>query len=178
MEDGVARRTAGRISVAEVTRANWRATLSLGVAPEQQRFIADSAPIAALALAKAYIRPGGLVWTPYAFFAHDTEALAGAPIAADSSVMVGFTMLAYAPESADEYWLFHFFIDQRYQGRGYGALALDQMLALIRARHARCHAVQLTTHPENQRAQRLYTRAGFHATGELLDGEPRYRLEW
>jgi diamine N-acetyltransferase len=177
MEDGVARTAAGRISVAEVTRANWRATLSLGVAPAQQRFIADYAPIAMLALAKAYIRPGGLVWTPYAFFAHDTQATADAPAAADS-VMVGFTALAYAPESADDYWLFHFFIDQRYQGRGYGALALDHLLALIRELHPRCRAIQLTAHPENLRAQRLYTRAGFRATGELLDGEPRYRLEW
>ena len=177
MEDGVTRTTAGRISVAEVTRANWRATLSLGVAPEQQRFIAEYAPIAALALAKAYIRPGGLVWTPYAFFAPATEVMDDALTDADG-VMVGFTMLAYAPESADDYWLYHFFIDQRFQGRGYGALALDQLLALIRTRHPRCHAVQLTTHPQNQRAQRLYTRAGFRATGELLDGEPRYRLEW
>jgi diamine N-acetyltransferase len=177
MEDGVAHNAAGRISVAEVTQANWRATLSLGVAPEQQRFIAEYAPIAMLALAKAYIRPGGLIWTPYAFFAHDTEAMGDAPTAPDG-VMVGFTTLAYAPESADNYWLFHFFIDQRYQGRGYGALALDQLLALIRELHPHCRAIQLTAHPENLRAHSLYTRAGFCATGELLDGEPRYRLEW
>src|SRR6185437_12182649 len=117
MEDGVAHNAAGRISVAEVTQANWRATLSLGVAPEQQRFIANYAPIAMLALAKAYIRPGGLIWTPYAVFAHDTGAMDDAPADADG-VIVGFTTLAYAPESADEYWLYHFFIDQRYQGRG------------------------------------------------------------
>ena len=53
------------LSIQEVTRENWRTTLGLTVFPEQQRFIADYVPIAAIALAKAYIRPGGLVWVPF-----------------------------------------------------------------------------------------------------------------
>ncbi len=53
------------LSIQEVTRENWRATLDLTVFPEQQRFIADYVPIAAIALAKAYIRPGGLVWVHF-----------------------------------------------------------------------------------------------------------------
>lgn len=158
-----------RITVAEVTRANWRATLALGVAPEQQRFIADYSPIAALGLAKAYIRPFGFIWTPYAFYAHDQAA---------EGMLVGFTMLAYTPQSAEDYWLFHFFIDQRYQGRGYGAEALQRISALARDAHPRSRALQLTVHPENTRAQRLYARAGFHPTGDMLDGEPRYILRW
>lgn len=163
-----------RVTIAEVTRANWRATLALGVAPEQQRFIADYAPIAALALAKAYIRPFGFVWTPYAFYAHDmTDG-----DAETEGALVGFTMLAHTPESADDYWLFHFFIDQRFQGRGYGELALRRLIAHMRATHPHSRALQLTVHPENQRAQRLYARVGFLPTGELLDGEPRFILRW
>src|SRR5579872_1481542 len=57
------------LTMREVTRENWRATLRLAVHPEQQRFIADTVPIAAIALAKAYNRPGGLLWLPYAFYA-------------------------------------------------------------------------------------------------------------
>ena len=91
------------LSLREVPRENWRATLGLAVFPEQQRFIAASVPIAAIALAKAYIRPGGLIWVPYAFYAN-TE-------------MVGFTELAYEPESVDNYWIFHFFIDHHPQRR-------------------------------------------------------------
>lgn len=135
-----------RVTIEEVTRANWRATLALGVAPEQQRFIADYTPIAALALAKAYIRPFGFVWTPYAFYAQGEGESAAEP----EGELVGFTMLAHTPESADDYWLFHFFIDQRFQGRGYGELAL----------------------------QRLYARVGFRPTGAMLDGEPRFILRW
>lgn len=162
-----------RVSVAEVTRANWRDALGLAVAPEQQRFIANYAPVAALGLAKAYIRPGGLIWTPYAFYAHDLASAAGA-----EGALIGFAMLAHVPEPASVCWIFHFFIDQRYQGRGYGALALRALLALIRQRLPDCSTVQLTVHPENLRAQRLYRSAGFRETGELLDGEPLYARRW
>ena len=150
------------LSLQEVTRENWRAALDLAVLPEQQRFIADYVPIAAIALAKAYIRPGGLVWVPYAFYV--------------GMEMVGFTELAYKPGSADDYWIFHFFTDYRYQGRGYGTQALHLFLQFIRDRHSECQAVQLTVHPENVHAQRLYTRAGFRPTGAEFSGEPVYRL--
>ena len=149
------------LSIREVTRENWRAALRLAVQPEQQRFIANYAPIAAIALAKAYIRPGGLVWTPYAFYA-DTE-------------MIGFTELAYEAGSKDNYWIFHFFIDHHFQGQGYGKKALELFLQIIKEHHPYCQALQLTVHPENQRAQHLYAGAGFRPTGAVQDGEPVYR---
>jgi len=150
------------VTLREVTRENWRDTLHLAVSPEQQRFIADCVPIAAIALAKAYIRPAGLVWVPYAFYVN-TE-------------MVGFTELAYEPGSVENYWLFHFFIDQRYQGQGYGKKALQVFLQFIKDRHVECRSIQLSVHPENERAQHLYTSAGFQPTGAELDHEPVYRL--
>jgi diamine N-acetyltransferase len=146
----------------EVTRDNWHDTLVLGVAPEQQRFVADSVPIAAIALAKAYIRPGGLVWVPYAFSCDGT--------------MVGFAELAYQPESADDYWMFHFFIDQRYQRQGLGTQALQLFLGRVREQHAHAQALQLTVHPDNAPAQRLYLQAGFEPTGEVRFDELVYRL--
>ncbi len=156
------------MSVEEVTRANWREALTLAVAPEQQRFVADVAPIAALGLAKAYIRPAGLLWEPYALMAHE----------ADTRQMVGFAMLATAPEPAFEVYLLHFFIDQRFQGRGYGAESLHSLIALAQAKYPRRRALALTVHPENVRAQRLYATAGFRPAGAMVDGEPAYRLVW
>jgi diamine N-acetyltransferase len=151
-----------RLSLQEVTQENWRATLDLAVFPEQQRFIAAYVPIATIALAKASIRPGGLVWLPYAFYAN-TE-------------MVGFTELAYEAGSQDNYWIFHFFIDRHYQGRGYGKEALHLLLQFLRDCHQQCQAIQLTVHPENEHAQHLYTGAGFQPTGAILGGEPVYQL--
>ncbi len=130
--------------------------------PEQQRFVADYAPIAAIALAKAYIRPGGAIWAPYAIYAGVT--------------MVGFFALAYEPDSADQYWLFHFFIDQRYQGHGYGRVALQRFIEMVRREYPQCQMLQLMVHPENARAQRLYTAAGFQPTGTERWGEPVYQL--
>lgn len=150
------------ITIREVTGENWRETLQLTVRPEQQRFTADYAPIAAIALAKAYIRPGGAIWAPYAIYA--------------GSTMVGFLALAYEPDTTDQYWLFHFFIDQRYQGRGYGKAALSRFIALVQREHLQCQMLQLVVHPENVSAQRLYTTAGFRPTGMERWGEPVYQL--
>jgi diamine N-acetyltransferase len=150
------------LTAREVTRENWRAALRLAVRPEQQRFIAEYAPIAAIALAKAYVRPGGLVWLPYAFYA--------------GAEMIGFVELAHEPGNSDSTWIFHFFIDQGRQGRGYGKEALRLLLELVRAQHPACRVLRLTVHPENVAAQHLYTGAGFRATGTELDGEPVYEL--
>lgn len=153
-----------RLSLREVTQENWRATLRLAVFPVQQRFIADTVPVAAIALAKAYIRPGGRIWLPYAFYA-DTE-------------MIGFTELAYEPGSVDNYWIFHFFIDHHYQGRGYGKEALRLFLQLIQNLHPQCQELYLTVHPENEHAQHLYLGVGFQPTGATLDDEPVYQLSF
>lgn len=150
------------LAIREVTRENWRAALRLAVHPDQQRFIADGVPIAAIALAKAYIRPGGLLWLPYAFYA-GTE-------------MIGFTELAYEPESANICWIFHFFIDIAYQGQGYGKQALLLFLDFIKEQHPPCHSIRLTVHPENVQAQHLYSGAGFQPTGDNMEGEPIYQL--
>ena len=150
------------LTIREVTRENWRTALRLAVHPDQQRFIADVVPIAAIALAKAYIRPRGLLWLPYAFYAN-TE-------------MIGFTELAYEPDSSERYWIFHFFIDVTYQGQGYGKKALLLFLDFLKQQHPHCRSVCLAVHPENMRAQRLYTSVGFQPTGNDMEGEPIYQL--
>jgi diamine N-acetyltransferase len=150
------------LTLREVTRENWRATLELAVFPEQQRFLADYTPIAAIALAKAYIRPAGLVWIPYAFYKNDE--------------MVGFTELAYEPGRLEDYWIFHFFIDHRYQRRGYGKEALHIFIQFIKDSYPQCQAIQLTVHQENEPAKQLYTKAGFLPSESELMGEPVYKL--
>ena len=152
-----------KMSLKEITRANWREALTLSVTPEQQRFVGDSIPVAAIALAKAYIRPDGLIWVPYAIYA--------------DNLLIGLTMLAYEPDSSDQYWIYHFFIDQRYQGKGFGTEALATLTGMIKNSFCTCQVIQLTVHPENVAAQKLYTRGGFAPTGKTLNGEPVYRLK-
>src|SRR5579864_8692897 len=138
--------------------------MALRVRPDQLEFVADFQPIAALVLAKAYVRVADRTWVPYAILASGDDVGANAR-------MVGLLALAYAPGSYDDYWLFHFFIDRRQQGRGYGTAAVRAYLALIRREYPQCRVLHLSVHPENVTAQRLYSAAGFAPTGEVRWGE-------
>lgn len=150
------------ITLVQVNADNWRDTLHLSVHPEQQRFVAEYSPIAAIALAKAFVRPGEMIWIPYAIYADDQ--------------LVGFIELACKPESENQYWLYHFFIDQLQQGKGYGKQALKVFIQLVRENYALCREIRLTVHPDNTIAQQFYTRLGFQKTGEEAYGEPVYAL--
>lgn len=150
------------ITLRPIARDNWREVLTLQVAPEQQRFVSDYAPVALLGLAKAYVGALGYSWLPCGIYA--------------DAQLVGFVALA-APPSADEpHWIFHLFIDHRYQRLGYGRRALDAVLRHLRDSQPARRGVALTVHPDNAPAQSLYRRAGFLPTGTEEHGEPVYRL--
>ena len=150
------------VTLREITRENWREAIQLSVKPEQQRFVADYAPIVLLALAKAYVRPLGLVWMPYAIYAgHE---------------MIGFLELALDRNTSDQYWLYHFFIDQRFQRQGFGKKALAAFVEDVERSYPQCKSINLTVQADNIPAQRLYTGAGFVRTKEETYGEPVYRL--
>ncbi len=155
---------AARIRVVPITRENWRASLGLGVRPDQQRFVADCVPIAAIVLAKAYVGAGNRTWTPLLIEAGGTP--------------IGVSAICTAiDDPGRECWVFHFFIDEAEQGKGRGRAALEALLDELQARYPACVSVCLTVHPENVPAQRLYESAGFVRTGGEQDGEPVYRLE-
>ena len=150
------------ISLREISRENWRDALTLTVRPDQQRFVADYTPIVLIGLAKAYVGSLGLTWLPYAIYADE--------------MMIGFVELAYKPDTHDQYWMYHFFIDERKQGKGLGKLALQAFIEQVKIQFPNCQCINLTVHPENVSAQHLYLRAGFIPTGENFQGEPLYRL--
>jgi diamine N-acetyltransferase len=151
-----------QVTLREVTRDNWTEAFDLSVKPDQLRFIAEGTPPVAIALAKAYIRPSGIPAVPYAIYS--------------GPEMVGFFNLVYEPGSVDNYWIFHYFIDQRFQGRGLGTAGLDALVRLLKADYPACESLALTVDPENHAAERLYRRFGFQATGEVAFGEPVHRL--
>ena len=150
------------ITLRELSRENWREALQLSVHPEQQRFVAEYEPIALVGLAKAYVRPLGLIWLPYAIYA--------------GYEMIGFLELALEPDSTDQYWMYHFFIDQRFQGQGFGKMALAAFIEQVERDYPECRCISMTVHPDNQAAQRLYKSAGFARTDEELFGELLFRL--
>jgi diamine N-acetyltransferase len=101
------------IALREVTKDNLRDILELKVAPEQERFVAPNAA----SIAQAYF-DRQVAWFR-AIYTDDTP--------------VGFVML-YDDAAEQKYHLWRFMVDHRFQGQGYGAEALNQVIAYVRQR--------------------------------------------
>ena len=91
------------------------------------------------------------LWQPYA-------------IACDG-VYVGFTMYG-AFTDPQRVWFDRFFIDERYQGKGYGKAVISIILENIAQTYG-CHELYLSVYPHNLPAIHLYQQKGFVFTGEL-----------
>ena len=133
---------------------NWRIPLS--VREDQQHFVSGTAGI--LARAYAYRDCNSVALH---------IALDGEPIG----------MLLYHDwEEGECYVLSQFFIDQRWQGKGYGYAATQLLLDEFR-REGRWHKVDLCYCEGDEPAMRLYEKCGFVHTGEVDEGEVIMRLE-
>jgi RimJ/RimL family protein N-acetyltransferase len=95
-------------------------------------------------------------------------------------VMVGFVMYgtwptsglpAYYPEMpVGQDFILRFMVDGRYQGKGYGRAALEQVIANIRQRPG-AHTIHLSYEPDNKGAAALYAALGFRPTGQMHGSE-------
>ena len=145
-----------------ISSDNWREALELSVHDEQQKFVASINPPVAIALAKAYIRPGGKMVEPYGIY--------------NQNKMVGFFNLHYTPDSKDDYWLFHFFIDKRFQRNGLGSKALNELIRNIRYNNPACNRLYLTVHPENEAGRLFYLKFGFSEENKMTFDEPTFSI--
>lgn len=93
-------------------------------------------------------------------------------------VMVGFTMFAFdeAYEDPDDrYWLWRFMIDEKQQGKGYGGLALQEIIKYFKNYGA--NHIKLSTKESNIVAISLYRKFGFKENGEMNDEETVFQLK-
>ena len=82
--------------------------------------------------------------------------------------MVGFTMFAFDEEYEDpndRYWLWRFMIDKKLQGKGYGSLALKEIIKYFEDNGA--SNIKLSTKETNVTALSLYHKFGFKENGEM-----------
>jgi diamine N-acetyltransferase len=149
------------VTLREITDENREAVRALRVAPGQERFV--SSVSGALREAAGY--PQGKPWWR-AVYAGDEP--------------VGFVMLSWnveprPPEIIGPWFLWKLLIDERHQGRGYGAEVVRQIAALVRAEGG---SELLTSYvPEDDGPAGFYERLGFVPTGALdPDGEVIVRL--
>ncbi len=147
-----------QVTLREVQEANIDRVADLRVAPHQIYHVAS--------VGKTFWQAGGRpeVWvraiyageTPVGLIAVVDPALKGAP-------------------GPHELYLARLLVDQRYQGRGYGTAAMEELLAGVRGR-GDVPSIRLSHMPDNAAVGRYYERFGFRHTGKVdEDGELEMR---
>lgn len=93
---------------------------------------------------------------------------------------VGFVMLGYGTNgeesepkiSENNYLIWRFMIDERFQGLGYGKKAMDIVMDYIKTFPCgEANFCWLSYEPENCDAKALYAKFGFIENGEICDDE-------
>ncbi len=135
------------IELREITSANLDDVLNLRIFEYQDKFVSSTAH----ALAQAYVYRETAF--PFAIYA--------------DNALVGFIMLGYY-KSRNQYTLWKFLIDRRYQKQGYGREALLRGIAYLRGKF---NASEIYTGVllGNEAAKRLYESVGFEETGLVED---------
>lgn len=142
------------IRLEEVNEDNWREDLA--VAPEQKTYVANAVTLMARA---------------YAYRKYNSYAC----VIYDDDTPVGMALYYDCPDYG-AYDFSQFFIDERYQGRGYGKQAAQMILDRMRSEGRYSKAV-LCFIDGNDAAKSLYEGLGFHLTGEEDEDEIIMEME-
>jgi diamine N-acetyltransferase len=151
MSEGLA-----RVALRPITPDNRPAVEDLRVRPEQENFVDG----VSRSLTEAATKPRAQPWYRGIF--------AG-------EVPVGFVMLADGVAAGNEdipwrYYLWRFLIDARFQGRGYGRAALDEVVAYLRTKPD-ADLLVTSVVPGDGSPLDFYLKYGFRATGQMFDRE-------
>ena len=135
------------IHLETITPENWR--LGLSVQDDQRRFVSDSAGI----LARAY-----------AYRENRSQAF----VVYNNDLPIGMAMY-HDLDDWKAYDFSQFFIDQRYQGNGFGCEAATQIIQMMKG-DGKYDKVVLCYIEGDDAARKLYEKLGFKHTGEA-DGD-------
>ena len=136
------------IKLVTIDPDNWR--LGLKVSETQKRFVSDSMKL--LARAYAYRNSRSKAFVIY-----------------NDSNPVGMA-LYYDCDEVNAYDFSQLFIDERYQGNGFGIESAKQILELMK-NDGKYDKVILCYIDGNKTAKNMYEKLGFHLTGECDGNE-------
>ena len=140
------------IALKEIDHDNFNEVISLKV----QKYCAPNL----YSLAQAKIYPDAI---PLAIYNDDKP--------------VGFIMYGIKSRDDNEYWIYRFMIDEKFQKNGFGRKALEMVIDIIK--QDKTHSkIKISTNPENMAARNLYAKLGFYDTGELHGDEVLMILEY
>lgn len=143
------------VELKKIDRNNLDDILALSVRDDQRELVCSNAE----SIAQAYAQRECI---PLAVYAGDSP--------------VGFLMYCLDWDE-NEYWLYRLMIDARYQGRGYGRQALEQVLERVRRNRAR-HRIFLGVDRAGVASLALYQSMGFRFDGREYGKERIMVFEW
>ena len=141
------------IKLDEITADNLEDVLKLKVSKEQENFVSTTA----YSLAQAYVYRENAY--PFAIYADDT--------------LVGFIMFGFY-ELRNQYTLWKFLIDEKYQNKGYGKIALLLGIEYMKKQHG-IKEMYTGVAIDNNVAEHLYQSIGFQTTGLVENGMKELR---
>lgn len=141
------------IKLDEITADNLEVLLKLKVSKEQENFVSTTA----YSLAQAYVYRENAY--PFAIYADDT--------------LVGFIMFGFY-ELRNQYTLWKFLIDEKYQNKGYGKMALALGIEYMKKQYD-IKEMYTGVAIDNDVAERLYHSVGFQLTGLIENGMKELR---
>ncbi len=136
------------VSLREVTKENLLPILKLSVQEDQNKFVASNA----VSIAEAHFEEHAWFRAIYA-----------------NEDPIGFVML-YRDTQEAAYELWRFMIDQRFQGKGYGQKALEQVIDIVRGL-PNATKLSLSCNPAEGGPEPFYRKFGFVETGEWQEDE-------
>ena len=144
------------INLREITKDNLEEVLALDAFDHQKGYVSSTAA----SLAQAYVYRDTAF--PFAVYADNT--------------MVGFIMLGYY-EARNQYTLWKFLIDKKYQNKGYGKEALKQGIQYLQSTF---YAKDIYTGVSvgNEQAKHVYKSFGFVETGLVENGMEEMKLRF
>lgn len=136
------------IRLEKIHPGNWR--IGLKVSESQRNFVSDDMRL----LARAYAY---------------RESRSNAFVICDDDVPVGMA-LYYDCDELNAFDFSQLFIDERYQGKGYGTEAAKQILEMMK-NDGKFDKVVLCYIDGNEAAKNMYIKLGFHLTGDCDEDE-------
>lgn len=139
------------LTLKKVDESNFIECFNLNLGYRQDKFV--SHPIRSLAQAYVYYNK----CTPFAIY--------------NDNIIVGYVMVIYDYDE-ETYNIWHMMIDEKYQGKGYGAKAVKLCIAYIISKpFGKSNDVILTCNMDNSHAIHIYEKLGFKDTGDRDNDE-------